>query len=545
MKTPVKHSFLHRIRWGLAALLLMVIAGAATLNLWLPRAREAFGKAPVAVSHGKPDAHTEHGNEKAHAGEAESHEGEHADEHGHEGEAGAEEDGHDHGKPPAYDHPHDEAATVKLSESAQKNIGLKLAIVKLGPFERTMNVPGVVVERPGWSTVEVTAPMTGVVTHIYPIQGEAVRPGQPLFEVRLTHEDLLQAQTEFLRTVEELRVIGHEVERLEKASNDGIIAGKTLLERKYEQQKQEASLRAQRQALLLHGLSKEQVHSIETTRTLLQSLTIRAPSCCTALAANEAKQAPSRSDGSYAAIRHSKHAGSTTTAASTNSSADDKPIAPECLLQVQKLKAVQGKYVVAGDTLCTLMDNSVLYIEGIGFEQDIGVVNRAAAAKRTVSALLGTKSSGDEELVKGLRILYLDDKVDRESRAFHFFVTLPNHLQRQDEMPDGRRFVYWQFKPGQRTQIRIPVERWTDRIVLPVEAVAQEGAESYVFESNDGHFDRRAVHVEYRDQDSVVIANDGVLTPGKSVVVAGAYQMHLAMKNKAGGGPDPHAGHNH
>ena len=55
---------------------------------------------------------------------------------------------------------------------------------------------------------EVTAPMTGVVTRIYPIQGEAVRPGQPLFEVRLTHEDLLQLQAEFLRTVEELDVIG-------------------------------------------------------------------------------------------------------------------------------------------------------------------------------------------------------------------------------------------------------------------------------------------------------------------------------------------------
>jgi len=95
--------------------------------------------------------------------------------------------------------------------------------------------------------------MTGVVTRIYPIQGEAVRPGQPLFEVRLTHEDLLQVQTEFLRTVEELSVIAREVKRLEKVSADGLIAGKTLLERKYEQQKQEASLRAQRQACSCTG----------------------------------------------------------------------------------------------------------------------------------------------------------------------------------------------------------------------------------------------------------------------------------------------------
>ena len=181
----------------------------------------------------------------------------------------------------------------------------------------------------------------------------------------------------------------------------------------------------------------------------------------------------------------------------------------------------------------------------MAFEQDISTVNRAAAAGRTVSAVLGSKSNGDEEMVRGLGILYLDDKVERESRAFHFFVTLPNHLLRQDQTPDGHRFVYWQFKPGQRTRIRIPVELWTDRIVLPVEAVAQEGAESYVFEANDGHFDRRAVHVEYRDQESVVIANDGALRVGATVAITNSHQMQLALKNKLGGGVDPHAGHNH
>ena len=65
------------------------------------------------------------------------------------------------------------------------------------------------------------------------------------------------------------------------------------------------------------------------------------------------------------------------------------------------------------------------------------------------------------------------------------------------------------------------------------------------FEKNNGHFDRRAVRVEYRDPYSVVIANDGTLALGKMVIVSGAYQVHLAIKNKAAGAPDPHAGHNH
>ncbi len=57
--------------------------------------------------------------------------------------------------------------------------------------------------------------------------------------------------------------------------------------------------------------------------------------------------------------------------------------------------------------------------------------------------------------------------------------------------------------------------------MLPVEAVAQEGAEAYVFEANDDHFDRRPVHVEYRDQEWVVIANDGTLRLGNTVAMSG------------------------
>ncbi len=143
-----------------------------------------------------------------------------------------------------YDHQHSEAEAIKLGAQAQKNIGVRLTKVALRQFERTINVPGMVVERPGWTTLEVTALMTGIVTRIHVIQGEAVCPGQSLFEVRLTHEDLLQQQTEFLRIVEELDVISSELIRLEKVAAEGAIAGKTLLERKYEQQKQQAALRA-------------------------------------------------------------------------------------------------------------------------------------------------------------------------------------------------------------------------------------------------------------------------------------------------------------
>jgi hypothetical protein len=122
-------------------------------------------------------------------------------------------------------------------------------------------------------------------------------------------------------------------------------------------------------------------------------------------------------------------------------------------------------------------------------------------------------------------------------------------------------FVTWRFKPGQRVQVRVPVQvpfrasadaaadapaaDLPKVIVLPIDALAQEGPEAFVFVENGDHFDRRPVHVLYRDQYDAVIANDGSLFPGETVAMSAAHQLQMALKNKAGGPVDPHAGHHH
>ena len=426
-----------------------------------------------------------------------------ADEHDHEGEAG---DEHDHAA--ESDHKHVEASAVKLSRTAEENVGVRMAEVKLGSFERTIAVPAMVIERPGRSAVQVAAPLTGAVTRIWPLQGETVAPGQPLFDLRLTHEEVVEGQAQYLRTAEELDVVHREIERLERVAADGAIAGKTLLERKYELQKLEGVFRAQRQGLLLHGLSPAQVDEIVAKRALVGSMTVCAP-----------REDEDPEPGSDSAER------------------------PR-LFQLEELKVVKGQHVKAGDPLCVLADHSRLYIEGKTFAQDMPVLEKAAAQDWRLTAVVET---ADEKRlnVPGLPIVYLANRVEAESRAFLFYVELPNRLLRTATRPDGHRFASWQFKPGQRVELMIPVERWTDRIVLPLAAVVQDGAEAYVFERNEGHFDRRSVRVAYRDQYSAVIADDGTLTPGKEVIVSGAYQVHLEMKKKSGGAPDPHAGHNH
>ena len=204
----------------------------------------------------------------------------------------------------------------------------------------------------------------------------------------------------------------------------------------------------------------------------------------------------------------------------------------------------RGEAISAGQALGTLVNYSELFIEGMAFEQDIVQLSRASKNGWAVTALID-ETDGDVQRVSGLEIAYLDTEIDPSSRTLKFYVRLPNEVVNENTGPDGTRFVNWKFRPGQRLQVRVPVETWEQQIVLPVDAVSREGAEYFVFQENGDHFDRLPVHVKYRDQFSVVIANDGQLFPGDIVAMRGAHQMQMALKNKAGGGVDPHAGHNH
>jgi membrane fusion protein, heavy metal efflux system len=105
--------------------------------------------------------------------------------------------------------------------------------------------------------------------------------------------------------------------------------------------------------------------------------------------------------------------------------------------------------------------------------------------------------------------------------------------------------LQWQFNPGQRVELNLPVEHFTDRLVVPANAVVTDGAESYIYRQSGDSFERVPVHVEHRDKKSAVIKNDGAVFPGDVIAGIGAFQIHLALKNKSGGGIDPHAGHSH
>jgi cobalt-zinc-cadmium efflux system membrane fusion protein len=409
--------------------------------------------------------------------------------------------GHDQEHPPGED---DHADRLVISPEARRNIGLELGQVTRRDVAKSITLPALVAEIPGRSHIVVTTHFTGIVTKIYVTEGQAVRVGEPLFDLRLTHEELIQSQTQLLKTVQEIEIIDREITRLEDLARDGGIARKTLLERKYERERHEAAFVAQKQALLLHEMSEEQIEQVLRTKQLIGSLTIHA-------------------------VEDNGMAESTDWS----------------VLIVHELRIALGQHIQAGDTLAVLSDHAELLVEGEAFEKDAPALARAIDEGWMVTLLPfadaglapATQAAPTESNAKleAAKLLYLGDKIDPATRTFHFYAALPNAIRRDMKGPDGKRRVEWRHRPGERMRVQVPVEQWSNKLVVPVTALAQDGVETCLFRYVDGEFARTPVEV----------AEGGAVDVGQVIAVTGGQQLLFALANQAGAGVDPHAGHSH
>jgi multidrug efflux pump subunit AcrA (membrane-fusion protein) len=478
-------------------------------------------------------------------------------------------DDHDHS---SHDPGHDEAEQeITLSPQARGNLALQSELVSRSSFTQYVSMPGTIIDWPGRTHVVITAPLTGIVSGIYVSHGELIRSGEPLFSLRLTRQDLVRAQSEFLSALGRLDVENREMQRLASAAQNGAVEGKTLIQREYERDKLVAELQAQRQAMLLHGLSESQITSIEDTRELVREVTIfvpvihgddslhhhsehehehgpgdqphpgeRAPQAAEVAPALEPQDVvaplqPAEADGGI------HRAAYTATLRAAEPGQEHSVQQAEFL--VTELIVSRGESVEAGKPLGRLSDYSQVLIEGHAFQKDAKSLRSAASLQLALQAVI--ESAGNRpEIIDGLRIAYIGSEVDLNTWALPFFVSLENRVERSEQLGD-ERFVSWRFKPGQRLQLRVPLQSLDNVIVVPRDAIAEEGAERYVFVDHGDHFARRPVRIVTRDAISIAIADDGSLKAGEKIAVSGAHQLQMAIKNKSGGGLDRHAGHQH
>ena len=386
----------------------------------------------------------------------------------------------------------DHGVELSISPQARKSIGLREGPVSVRPYSRPIIVPGIIVEKPGRSQYTVIAPVAGCVTQVYQTPGESVSPGDPLFELRLIHEELVQLQVEFLATAEAIDVAQRELRRLEGINTEGLIAKKRILDQQYELQKLEGRQLAQRQALLLHGVSESQVNTIQESRDLLGSIIVRAP--------HEAEFV-----------------------------IDDVEGQPALLLQ--KLDVVRGQYVETGGTLAVLVDHRTLMIDAEASEKDAIEISEAVSEGRSVVAVLEA-ASGESKEISGLTIDYLSAEFDPEARTLHFFVSLLNEKLSEPSNQLDLATLNWRYRPGQQVYVRVPTDEWAERTVVPATAVAKDGGENYVFVVHGDHFHRQTVKVEFRDLKFVVLADDESIHPGDIIALTSAQQLQFAWKNQ-------------
>lgn len=452
-------------------------------------------------------------------------------------------------------HAHADPSTfLEVTDEAKKNLELDaetLKPVELKTFVRYLTIPAVLVERPGQTHIQITAPVTGVIQAVSLLRGQAVSSGTLLFRIRLTHGDLITAQTEFLKTAGELDVVQQDLKLLNQLTQG--LAPMKKRERQFQQQKLQKLLKAQAAGLRLHGLSVPQIERIQSKGDLLREMVVKVPFLHADGSLHDDAEDPESALHGNNTLNNRFNGNKTFDAGLVSFHPQGSPHTHSGKLisqtfVVQNLDVHRGQTVEAGDLLCELADFSTLSIRGEAFERDYQQLQQAMQSNETTSAIFadGRKMTS----VDGLRIISIDNEIEINTRALHFYLRLPNKVlttTTMDMSPTDQRqvaFPTWQYRLGQRLRLRVPIKKYEEKLILPIKAIARDGAEYYVFRLNGSQFQKVPVHVEYQDQFIAVIARGGQLRMGDYVAHTGAHQILQAIKNKSGA-VDPHAGHHH
>jgi len=403
---------------------------------------------------------------------------------------------------------------LELNEQARKNLALVSKPVAVRSYWRTIQVPGVIVDRPGVSDRGITAPAVGLVAKVHAFPGDTVKAGDRLFTLRLISEYLQNTQSELFKTKREMQIAQEQRDRLASLAEGGTIPQSKLIEVDSQLRRFAAAVQTHRQDLLTRGLTPAQIDTVADGKFISEIEVVAPPPL-----ANEKQLIVP--------------VGESSTVTSGN------PI-----YEVQDLKAELGQQVQAGQLLCILANHQSLYIEGHSFKREAPFLERAAKDGWPVRVEFSEDESTNWPPVnQAFRIRHLANSLDPASRTFDFFLPLLNQSRSYEQ--DGRTFLVWRFRPGQQVRLDVPVEEFNDVIVLPAAALVREGPEAYVFVQNGDLFERRSVHVLYEDRLNVVLAKDGGIAPGLYLAQSAAASLNRILKAQNASGGLPPGAHFH
>lgn len=457
---------------------------------------------------------------------------------------------HDHAAELDVDHEdeHEDEDVISLTPQAVANLGLKLQPVAIDDYWKVQTYPAEVVEIDGQSELSVSAPVTGIIERVDVRVGQSVDAATSLFQIRITDQLLTTAQSALLDMLSQREIAMAEIERLAPLASQGAVSGTRKRDLEYDVRGLDSRIETKEQEILARGLPRPLLDRVIANRELANRIDIKMPVFD---AANDGPDV----------------------------SRDGEIVAGYTIGAIQ---CHPGMTVQTGDVLCQITAHGMLFLKGQAFETDLNYIAGLSDSPWQVTAQFGHQHHDDHQhaiIRGGLKVTRIDNHVDSRTQTFSFYMPLKNEVTREVGN-EGRLYRQWRFRPGQRAHLKVPVEKQSGKIKLPVSAVATEGPNSIVFRlhqhghddhDHDDHDDHDhddhdhdhddldhdhddhdhaehelvelkpvPVHVLLRDSEFVVVDPDGELRAGDHIAINAAHRLHLAwkMNTDRGGGHD-------
>jgi len=163
--------------------------------------------------------------------------------------------------------------------------------------------------------------------------------------------------------------------------------------------------------------------------------------------------------------------------------------------------AILGAMVDQETEILTILDTSVVCIHADIYERDIAKIRIGQEVEATVPAYPGETFNG--------KISFISDVLNEETRT----ITVRSEVKNRD----------YKLKPGMFADIEIHLNHQSETLVLPLDAVLDEGDDHIVFVKADGKYIPRIIKTGIRN-DGFVEVLEGI-AEGTEVVTIGNFQL--------------------
>ncbi len=192
--------------------------------------------------------------------------------------------------------------------------------------------------------------------------------------------------------------------------------------------------------------------------------------------------------------------------------------------QITHQHVTVGTTIEKSDILFSIVDTDTVWVQGVVHEDTLARIHDkwriGSEVRISVAAYPDTIYTG--------KISGISDVVEPEEQTVHFWA--------ETENPDHH------LKPGMFADQTIVLDKGTDVLSVPLNAVIEDGGSRFVFVESGGTYIKHEIVVGTKD-DQYIEVRDGVL-PGERVVVQGTHQLMSALSAPSEV-VDAHAGHTH